>query len=277
MSARCTEGVTAVFSYSSTYLVESSGEWAFLIDLESSVLEIGLSKTFGGRAEISLSVPFISYNGGFLDGFLDKYHGTFGLPDYGRGQRPKNDFLFEVRKGGKTLIKGQAGGLSVGDIRLGLKHAVLTGDPLASLYGFLELPTGGPEEGYGNGEPDAGLAVLFDKSLGPDLTVYVNAGAVSPGDIRAEEEIGTRDFLFGSISFGWAYSERTSFHLEGRAQGSPYGSTGVREVDAASLALDLGLRHLTEGGSALEVSFSEDLNTAGAPDFTASLAYGFAF
>lgn len=80
-----------------------------------------ISDSFGFGVEL----PLFNFNSGVLDSFLESYHDLFGLPDYGRSERPRNDFLYEVWKDGKLLIKGSSGKTGVGDVRLSLKKSDL--------------------------------------------------------------------------------------------------------------------------------------------------------
>jgi len=68
-----------------------------------------------------LDIPVLVFSEGFLDGFLEDYHDAFGFPDYGRKNRPNNDFLYEVRRDGNLIIRGKSG-TRFGDIRLALKN-----------------------------------------------------------------------------------------------------------------------------------------------------------
>jgi hypothetical protein len=57
---------------------------------------------------------------------------------------------------------------------------------------------------------------------------------------------------------------------------SPYPSTGIREVDWPGVLLIMGGRYYSGSGS-FEFSFTEDPDTAGAPDFILNMAYRFVF
>lgn len=272
-SARPDNAVELDFTYSSTYVVRQSAQWDFGIDLEAALMEVTVKKLMTATTEASLNVPVISYNSGFLDGFLESYHNAFGFPDYGRSQRPHNEFLFEVRRNGQTVMQGKAGEIALGDIRLGLKQVLISGDPLVSLYGFLSLPTGDAEKGYGSGRLKGGAAVLLDKALSPTVMAYLNLGGVLTGDLKAIEKVPLRNFLFGGAALEWDATERLSLNGQLYIESSPIEKTGVGVIDDAPSLLSFGGRYRTARGQALEFSFSEDPTTAGAPDFMVGLGY----
>ncbi len=45
----------------------------------------------------------------FMDDLLRSYHNAFGFPDYGRSNRPDNEFLYEVSRNAVLVIKGESG------------------------------------------------------------------------------------------------------------------------------------------------------------------------
>jgi hypothetical protein len=276
-SARGGDSVSLLFTYSSTHLVDESPDWKFGIDLETSVLEVKLRKLLGKTLEASLDIPLISHTDGFLDGFLDAYHGAFGFRDYGRSERPMNEFLFEVFREGKEVMRGESGRIGFGDLRVGLKKVVYSQDPYVSVYGFLSLPTGNPDRGFGSGSFSGGGAVLVNKALSGRLTGYLNAGYVLQGDLEAEEDVPLRDYPYGGAALEWMYSERLLFNVQFFIQGSPFERTGIDAVDGVPAILSFGGRYVFRGGSALEFSLSEDPSTSGAPDFMLTVGYAYGF
>lgn len=277
ISAECKNALNLDFTYSSTYLVDTSNEWSFKMDLETAVMDIQVRKLFGDSMELSLDLPVISFNSGIMDGFLKVYHDAFGFPDYGRSKRPLNDFLFEVTHNGSTVIRGKSGEIALGDLKIGIKKALYIGDPYISIYGFIEFPTGDPKGGYGNGALDGGIALLVNKGLGDRFMTYLNAGVVFTDSFRAEQTVSLRDYLYGGVGLEWLYSKRISLNTQFFIQGSPFRKTGIRSIDEVATILSFGGRYMIDPKSALEISFSEDTNTAGAPDFMAGIGYGYRF
>ncbi|MEW6584139.1 MAG: DUF3187 family protein [Nitrospirota bacterium] len=263
---------SASLSHSSVYLVQDSHQWSAGIDMEFTELGLAFRKNFGDRVEIGVEVPVLSFNSGFMDGFLSTYHDTFGFPDYGRSDRPDNAFLYEIREKGVLVIRGESGRIGIGDIRVILKKPLLRSDPAISLQGSIELPSGDAEAGYGNGSIDAGIALMIDKNLGEKVKSYVNLGVVFPGDLRAHKKIDLREFIYGGASVEAAVWK--SLDLVGQVfiQGSPFPDIGISEIDRTAILLSLGGRYHADRDS-FELSFTEDPNTSGAPDFTVNFSF----
>ena len=92
--------------------------------MEAADLDLRYKKNIPGLFELGIEVPVLRFSSGFMDDFLEGYHSAFGFSDYGRSGRPENEFLYEVRHNGATVIKGRNGRTGLGDIRLTAKSAM---------------------------------------------------------------------------------------------------------------------------------------------------------
>jgi hypothetical protein len=207
-----------------------------------------------------------------MDGFLESYHNAFGFSDYGRGQRPLNDFLYEVRRDSALVIKGRSG-TGLGDMRLVVKKPLISSDVLSlSLKGDIELPTGDTKKGYGNGSIDAGVSVLLDKSISDRISTYWNLGVVFPGDVRGYQKVDLKNFVYGGAAVEAVMGKNFSLLAQLQGQSAIYPETDLLAVDRAAYLLALGGRY-NKGKGSVEFSLTEDINLAGAPDFIVNFSY----
>lgn len=271
-SASIEDSFSASLSHSSVYLVRNSSGWSMGLDMEITELNFMFRKNIKDFIELGVELPLISFNSGFMDDFLNSYHNAFGFPDYGRSNRPDNEFLYEVRRNGVLIVKGESGLIGVGDIRFTLKKLILKGDPAVSIRGDVELPTGDAKGGYGSGSIDTGIAVLIDKKLSEEFKAYCNLGVVFPGDFKGHEKVKLKEFIYGSSSVEAAFWKNFSLLGQVFIQSSPFPKVGISSVDRVAVLLSLGGRYYS-GNSGLEFSFTEDPNTSGAPDFTLNFSF----
>lgn len=270
--AAAENSMSCSLSHSSTYTVQSSGEWDIDLDMEVTELNFRYKRIIKDVIEFDMDIPALIIGGGFMDGFLESYHSTFGLPDYGRSQRPNNEFLYEVRRDGALIIAGKSG-ISLGDVRLALKKPLITSDGFVlSIKGDIELPVGNARKGYGNGSLDAGLSLLLDKKITDSIITYVNFGAVFPGDVRGHEKLDLNNFYCGGLGIEADAGDGLSFLVQLQGQSSIYPQTDLLAVDRDSYILIIGGRYKT-GESNYDLSLTEDINTSGAPDFIFNLTY----
>jgi Protein of unknown function (DUF3187) len=271
-SASPQDSFAARLSHSSIYLVDNSSGWDMGLDMEITELNFRFRKSIRNFIEFGVEVPVLSFNSGFMDGFLESYHDTFGFPDYGRSERPNNDFLYEMKRNGIVIVKGKSGRIAIGDIRFSLKKPLIKGDPAISIKGEIELPTGEPETGYGNGSFDTGISLLMDKKFGEIWKTYLNLGVVFPGDLKGHERVDLKSFIWGGAAIEAALWKPISLLGQVFIQGSPFPETGISSVDRTAVLLSLGGRYLS-GNSHFELSLTEDPNTSGAPDFTLNFSF----
>ena len=264
---------SASLSHSSTYTVQNSSNWYFGLDMEITELNLRYKRNIKDLFEIGLDVPVLSFNSGFMDGFLSSYHSTFGFPDYGRSNRPLNEFLYEVRKDGNLIIKGETG-TGLGDIRLTVKKPLISskGGFGLSIQGAVELPTGNAKKGYGNGSLGANVSVIMDKGISDRIMTYWNLGYAAPGDVKGYQKIDLKNFVYGGAAVEADVGKKISILTQIQGQSPIYPKTDLLAVDRAAYLLSIGGRYHSGKGS-FELSLSEDINTSGAPDFIVNLTY----
>ena len=102
-SAAVRDSATVSLTHSSVYVIATVPAWTVNMDLELTELTIRLKKTLGTRTELGLDVPFLRPTAGFLDRPLASFHDALGTGDYGRHERPHNEFLY------RGAVPGQAG------------------------------------------------------------------------------------------------------------------------------------------------------------------------
>lgn len=259
-------------SHSSVYVMEDSVWWGVHLDIELTELAIRYKRDIPGLFEIGVDIPVVRATGGFMDEPLAWYHRAFGFPDYGRSERPRNAFLYEVLWNGAHVIQGENDRSGFGDIRVSFKKKITENDPVVSLMGNVELPTGNAHIGYGSGDLDYGLAALVDKDIGWGGRLYANLGAVFPGDLKALRTVDLGTFYYAGTGIELPASQNLALIAQVMAQTSPYPKTDISQIDTSAFILVIGGRYHAGHGS-YELSLTEDPNTSGAPDFVFALAF----
>lgn len=271
-SASQENSFSLLLSHGSTYTVEHSDRWLIHMDMEISEFSFRWKRIIRGFLEFEIGIPVIIFGSGFMDGFLDAYHSTFGFSDYGRSNRPLHSFLYEVRKDGKPVIEGGTG-TGFGDARIGLKKPLFTsGNHKLSFQGTLEIPTGNAEKGFGNGSVDSSIALLLNWSMSEKVMTYWNIGGVFPGAGKFHSEIDYKNYAYGSFGLEASVWNNLSLLAQLQVQSSPFPETDIPAVDRTAYMLAFGGRYAM-GRNLLEFSLTEDINTSGAPDFIVNLTY----
>ena len=101
---------------------------------------------------------------------------------------------------------------------------------------------------------------------------YWNVGGVFPGDVKGYERVHLKDFIYGGAAVEAAVGKGFSLLVQLQGQSSIYPETDLLAVDREMWMLAFGGRYTSERRS-FDLSLTEDINTAGAPDFILNLTY----
>ena len=131
----------------------SESDTSFLLDAESYRLSLGLAKDLGRYDFLLMDLSIGGVYAGGLDGFLDWYHGIFGIDFPERDERPKNKFDYFYRYRDGTRVEYSSSNIHLNDIRIGGGHRF--SPQVQSVLSFT-LPTS-TADGYGRGVVSASL------------------------------------------------------------------------------------------------------------------------
>lgn len=263
--------------YSSVFVNETSANWSALIDMEMTVLDVSLEYGMMEYLTLSLDIPLVSMGGGFLDGFLEDYHDTFGFPNYGREKRPKNEFAYSLRKNRQEWFSAESGGLHLADGSISAKLSLVdeeTGlfqkarfsSTSVSLAYTLKIPVGDEDRGFSSGGPDHGFSVLSQFRFS-SFALYLNPSVIFLSDPQTSGPDISVNTIFGIFAGGeYALSDSWTLAAQLNYYTSPFENTGISQLDDDSLELGLGFTCELTPAMSLEFAFCEDL-THSVPDF----------
>jgi hypothetical protein len=261
--------------YNSVYVDEHNSQWRILMDMEMTVVDLAFAYGLSNRAAIRLEIPLVNMSGGFLDGFLENYHNALGVGNYGRENRPKNQFAYRIEKDGDLWLEGDPGGLHLADATISAQIALLpvsTGSRRqASLLAALKVPTGRSRYGFGSGRLDAALFLPIEVGSHP-WSVFAMPGFIWHSDPKTRAaDISARPSISFLVGTAYAYSERWRLLAQLNYFSSPVEKTGIAMIDDGGIELALGFRYHLDSRWNLEFAFCEDLFTRSAPDFNLHL------
>ena len=266
--------------YTSIYIDETSKRWSALLDMEMTVVDLSLTYGITNRVNISLALPWISQNDGFLDGPLEAYHDFFGFPNYGREDGPTDEFGYHISVDDDAWFDARSGGLHLGEsvvsVKIQLTNAGSRQGLISSLLLALKIPTGDEDHGFGSGRFDQGLVLLNQYRISP-LILYLNPGIVLLSDPETQgADINVNNMM--TLLAGIEYNVSDTWSLMGQFNfvTSPFHHTGIEQMDQNSLELALGFAVSMSDDMVFEFAFSEDL-TRTAPDFTVHGALRYEF
>jgi hypothetical protein len=258
----------------SEYTVSVTPNEQITLDGESYRWALTARYGVGERFEAGITIPYVLYGGGFLDGFIIDWHNTFNLPQGGRNTAPKNRLNYSYSKDGIQKLDLRNADSGIGDIVLnsGMKlydeRTTVSHDNLA-LRAALKLPTGESGSLRGSGSTDFSLYLCGAMNNFTDwgsLGVFGSVGGMvmTRGDVLPSQQNNLVGF--GTLGLGWGPAEWISFKLQLNTNTAFYHSSSLDELSKTSLMLVTGGALKLPGDYLLDIGVSEDVAVATAPD-----------
>ena len=264
----------------SGYTVSSNAGEQITLDGESYRWTLAARYGINEQFEAGIDIPYILYGGGFLDGFVDGWHTTFGLPRGGRDTAPKNRLSYRYRKNGIERLTMDQAGSGIGDISVSLGMKLYDDRPTAAhdalaLRFSVKLPSGDSSTLKGSGSTDFALSLCGSMNNFTEwgsLGVFGSVGgmAMTRGDVLADQQNNLAGF--GTLGLGWGPAEWISFKVQLNAATALYHGSSLDELSKVSLLLVSGGALRLPGGYLLDIGVSEDVAVATAPDVAFHLA-----
>jgi hypothetical protein len=245
-----------------------------VLDGESQRIELAGSQGLGNGWEVGFSLPWIDYRGGSLDGFIEDWHDTFGLPDGDRPGTPRDQLHFQYTRNGRTELDFDRAQSGIGDLQLNAAYSVLrTEDSAVALAATLNLPTGDADKLTGAEATNLGVTLAATRYalFGLPLTATGNIGAMwlGSGDVLPDRQ---KDVVWlGAAELGWAVADAWRLKVQVNAHTALYRSD-LRELGDPAAQLLLGGSVRLAPRWYLDLAVGEDIAVDTAPDVTFQVA-----
>ncbi len=268
-----------VLDLSNNYIDDSAGAERIVLDGESYrwsfIGRYGIAKGM----EVGVEIPYIVQGGGFLDGFIEGYHNTFGFPKGGRDQAPSGRLLYNYQRNGINKINVDSSSSGLGDIRLTTAFQLFEDknkNPTAmALRTSLKLPMGNSDYLHGSGSTDlavwltASSARKFESGL---WTLFGSAGAMGMSDGKVLQEQQRNLVGYGSIGVGWCPFSWIGFKIQINGHTPFYRDSDLIELNASSAQVTIGGSLALSKTISLDIGVSEDIIIKTSPDIVFHIA-----
>jgi len=262
------------FDLANNYTSSSSGTESILLDGESYRWALSTRYGLTDKLEVGIEIPWLDYSGGFLDSFIIDWHDTFGMPQGGRDNAPKNKLKYSYTKSGSQRLLMDSSGSGPGDIVLtgGMKlyeeKPVAVHDSLA-LRATIKLPTGDSDALRGSGAFGGTVSLCGASNHFTEwgaLGLYGSVGGMvsAQGDVLKEQQEPVA--AFGTVGLGWGPAPWISFKVQINANTPLYKNSSLAELSKSAVMLVTGGALQLPGDYQLDIGVSEDISVATAPD-----------
>ncbi len=256
------------------FVREKKGTEGLLLDGESQRYELNVRYGLNSQWEIGAMVPWISYNGGALDNFIEGWHRTFGLPSGDRTKYPTRQLQFLYLRNDGTELNFDRAEAGFGDTQVQLANQVLqTSRDSVALIATLNLPTGDDKKLTGSGGTSAGILLAathsdwFDLPLA--LTANLGVQSLPRGDVLGDRQKNSA--WFGSGEIAWVVAQDWRLRAQINMHSAIYNSA-LTALGSTSTELLLGGTVRLSPRWALDAVIGEDIAVETAPDVTLQIA-----
>ncbi|HUF36047.1 MAG TPA: DUF3187 family protein [Gemmatimonadales bacterium] len=246
--------------YASTIEVNELRAADYLLDSELLRIDLRARRDLGTRTFVLAEAEVRGSYAGFLDGFLEWYHGLLGLDIPERDARPRDDFLYAVAPPGGELLRPEPSDLFLGDARFGVG---VRWAPEFQSVAAVTLPTLTGPQGYGRGVASVSLLNTVRARLTPRL---VYEGSLSAGYTARHGRLAPlqrETMVAASSGLRWGFWGRHAIYGNFFYHSPYYEGTTLPALDRRELSFDFGWILATGGTAEWRVGMTEDLEPAG--------------
>jgi len=270
----------------SNYTSHVTNRESILLDGESDRLTLAVRYGLTDRLEMGMDLPWVGYNGGIFDNFVEGWHRFFGLPQGGRTRAPHDRLLFTYSKDDQERLRLDNANSGIGDIRLNsgwqLYHEGGPNPCALALRASLKLPTGSSSELRGSGSTDFALWLTASDDFPLSkwwghVTLFGAAGALAMTNGQVLKDQQQNLAGFGSLGMGWSPRDWIALKTQVSLHSPFYQGSDLGELSRTAVQLLIGGTLAFSSQTALDIAVSEDARVATSPDVALHLGLSHQF
>jgi hypothetical protein len=257
-------------------ILDLPGE-AYLVDGEIGLADLSLFYQVADHLSAYVSIPYYSFQGGFLDSTIEGFHKGLGLANAGREHVPRNQFLTIADLAFTRFVALEAPRSDFGDPVLGLRLVSSRAPEHWNIVfeGAVKIAWSKQERLLSTGANDYGMQLSVQRFFARNA-LYLSLAAVwfgSPDPGLAGDQ------WLPTVVLGWEtrVARHTNFILQIYGSRSTVQETSLRQLSADKIQVTFGLQW-NYRGTAMRVGITENLgNFNNTPDVGVNLAIGRVF
>lgn len=271
-------------AYSSHFAAAIDERDLVIIDGESYHYTMQYQRRIDALSSVQLSIPYLVYRGGIMDGFIEAWHDTFSLPQSGRQSLAKNRLQFYYEQDGHVVFNASPDASGLGDISLSWQRSLEAASTLAVNHQVfivnVKLPSGSQQNWLGSGGTDLALGLAQRRRqewMGKPVAWFLSSGFLLPGKAYYLSDRQRSMVLYGGLGWALQWQPALVFKAQLDMHSAFYNDTDMAALGQAAAQLTLGGDVLLRGGGRIELGVSEDLVIDASPDVTFNVGVVFNF
>jgi hypothetical protein len=259
--------MNVITNFSNTYNISGGANDQIANDVEtfrgSLIVSYGLRENW----QLSVELPYVRHNGGFLDDFIYDWHDFFSMPQNGRTKDNSDQLQISYLSSTGTSFDMSDSGSGIGDIRINGAYTRPWNNRALIFSTELKLPTGDYDKLTGSGMLNDPYSLEKYR-----ITLYGGLAGIFLGDMDGELAEAQNSFaLAGRAGIGWQATKLIQLKLQLDAQSALYDSD-LKEMGDPAFQLVMGGSLTFTDDVYLDISVAEDINPSTAADVAFQLA-----
>jgi hypothetical protein len=246
---------------------------AYLVDGELGLADLTLHYRISRHLGVYATLPYFSFDGGFLDSTIEGFHKGIGIGNAGRNYAPRNRFLAVVDMERASLVLEEPPENEFGDPVFGVRYSLT---PDARPYNIVveaaaKVVVVDSGRLVSTGENDYGLQISLQRFFRRNALYLSLAGVYFPSPDPGLSE----DLIIPTIVAGWEtrISRHANFIVQTYASRSTVQETDLDELSANKFQATIGVQWRYRG-SVLRFGITENLaNFDNTPDIGFNLSF----
>ena len=261
----------ATLNWSNTAAIENRGDESLVLDAERRDWQLTLAHAVSSKFAVRAQLPYRTVSGGMLDGFIEEWHETFGMPNGNRPQLPQDELGIQYRRNAADVYARTGNYSGLGDLTLGIGYQLRDAPSAAtSIWWHIKLPTGSSDVLASSGAFDASLNIAHERALSSRWTVHAQLNAIRLGSGDFERDRQRSWMWSGMTAFDYRYSQNVSLTLQVDGHTAAFNDTAI-EMFGPAWTLTVGGEYRWRSGWRAQVGVGEDVKVDASPDVVFTL------
>jgi hypothetical protein len=261
-----TWSVETVFAWASSAIVQTSSRESLVVDAETKELRLIAQRGLTELYTLRLQLPYRHTSAGSLDGFIDRWHDAFGLPEGARPSLPEDALRLFYRRDGLVRLDSGSSAQGFGDASIEIGRALAATERSAvSAWLGLKLPTGNVDDFTGSGSFDVTATVAAEHRLGERWQIFGQVAGtwLGEGDRFASQQRRWSGSAMAGVSARTIGNLVLTVQLDAR---TAVFDTSELDFLGDAVVLSVGGSYRFDSDWELALGVSEDIAVESAPD-----------
>lgn len=199
-------------------LDQNAGNERLQLDAEVQQWSLRYTRPLNERWQLHVELPWLKISGGMLDGFIENWHHTFGLPNGNRAGWAQNRLFVQHQAAGQVDFLTQVNSQHIGDVSVSTGRSWSNSNTHTALWLTVKLPTGNAALLTGSGTMDTAVTLGTEQRNWSRLTTYqqLSFSLLGKGERLSEQQ---RNYALSGLIGGdfhftshWDFTTQLSAH-----------------------------------------------------------------